>query len=137
MSRTFKPGPRIPPERAEPIGNILFDQIRWSNAALARRTLVSFSTMYRWFRDRGIHVDDARRVADVLDERAAMMLEQARALRRYSNDAVDEWQRIANRSAVTTESVASEVRAYVEPEGAAEVAGSIGATDEPELHVVL
>lgn len=75
------PDIRIPVDRLAGVGKPLFDKSFQSGSDLARKLVTNTNTVWSWFFRRGLTPDNARQIADILDDRAQDLTERAGQLR--------------------------------------------------------
>jgi hypothetical protein len=72
---------RISTNELKEIAALLFDKRRFSGQSIARALEMNANTLWTWFFTRGMPVDEADKVADVITEWAEGLLKTARKLR--------------------------------------------------------
>lgn len=81
---------RIPVSSVAPVARAIFNKARFSGGEAARRIGVNQNTLWSWFFNRGVPIEEAFAIADIMTGWAVEMLALAGELRKLAQDRLGE-----------------------------------------------
>jgi hypothetical protein len=79
---------RIPAEQVQSTFDVVFNKKRMNGSELAERLMISYPTLYGWYKDRGLPLSVAFDSATVMTAWAVELLEEASRLRRLAEEMI-------------------------------------------------